>query len=186
MPHCCLFHFGWFCLRPVGLLFVGKVSPQSPPLWSNLGLTSHSGRSVSHVLVLPCPFQVLTSDPYDWGRLCSSRWEFTEGRAPGSDLHPFTGTCPPTPPAGLCSGLPPQPSSGPVGLSLPGHPEWSNLHPGCPVSALPSSCPPQHSLVQASELVLTRLRHQVQQRRRRQSQRPGDGVGPEPAETPGS
>ncbi|GAB5581859.1 KICSTOR complex protein kaptin isoform X2 [Prionailurus iriomotensis] len=44
----------------------------------------------------------------------------------------------------------------------------------------------QHSLVQASELVLTRLRHQVQQRRRRQSQRPGDGVGPEPAETPGS
>lgn len=44
----------------------------------------------------------------------------------------------------------------------------------------------QHSLVQASELVLTRLRHQVQQRRRRQSRRPGDGVGPEPAETPGS
>ncbi|XP_025770081.1 KICSTOR complex protein kaptin [Puma concolor] len=34
----------------------------------------------------------------------------------------------------------------------------------------------QHSLVQASELVLTRLRHQVQQRRRRQSQRPGDGT----------
>ncbi|XP_035969965.1 KICSTOR complex protein kaptin isoform X2 [Halichoerus grypus] len=37
----------------------------------------------------------------------------------------------------------------------------------------------QHSLVQASELVLTRLRHQVQQRRH-QSQRPGDraGLGP--------
>nr|XP_008537521.1 PREDICTED: kaptin [Equus przewalskii] len=41
----------------------------------------------------------------------------------------------------------------------------------------------QHSLIQASELVLTRLRHQVEQRRR-QPQRLGDAVGPGPAETP--
>ncbi|XP_039100443.1 KICSTOR complex protein kaptin isoform X3 [Hyaena hyaena] len=41
----------------------------------------------------------------------------------------------------------------------------------------------QHSLVQASELVLTRLRQQAQQRRR-QSQRPGDRAAPGPAETP--
>uniref|UniRef100_A0A673V2Q7 Kaptin, actin binding protein n=2 Tax=Suricata suricatta TaxID=37032 RepID=A0A673V2Q7_SURSU len=43
----------------------------------------------------------------------------------------------------------------------------------------------QHSLVQASELVLTRLRQQVQQRRR-QSQEPGDRVAPGPAEAPAS
>ncbi|XP_005616440.1 KICSTOR complex protein kaptin isoform X1 [Canis lupus familiaris] len=43
----------------------------------------------------------------------------------------------------------------------------------------------QHSLVQASELVLTRLRHQVEQRRH-QSQRPGDRAGPGPAETSAS
>ncbi|XP_044778199.1 KICSTOR complex protein kaptin isoform X2 [Neomonachus schauinslandi] len=40
----------------------------------------------------------------------------------------------------------------------------------------------QHSLVQASELVLTRLRHQVQ-KRRHQSQRPGDRAGLGPTET---
>ncbi|XP_064437353.1 KICSTOR complex protein kaptin isoform X3 [Mirounga angustirostris] len=43
----------------------------------------------------------------------------------------------------------------------------------------------QHSLVQASELVLTRLRHQVQQRRH-QSQRPGDRAGLGPTETSAS
>ncbi|XP_030890524.1 KICSTOR complex protein kaptin isoform X2 [Leptonychotes weddellii] len=43
----------------------------------------------------------------------------------------------------------------------------------------------QHSLVQASELVLTRLRHQVQQRRH-QSQRPGDKAGLGPTETSAS
>lgn len=43
----------------------------------------------------------------------------------------------------------------------------------------------QHSLVQASELVLTRLRHQVQQRRH-QSQRLGDRAGLGPAETSAS
>ncbi|XP_022379628.1 KICSTOR complex protein kaptin isoform X2 [Enhydra lutris kenyoni] len=40
----------------------------------------------------------------------------------------------------------------------------------------------QHSLVQASELVLTRLRHEVQQKKH-QSQRPGDRAGPGPTET---
>ncbi|KAM9046555.1 KICSTOR complex protein kaptin isoform 2-T2 [Megaptera novaeangliae] len=43
----------------------------------------------------------------------------------------------------------------------------------------------QHSLIQASELVLTRLRHQAEQRRR-QPQRLGDKVGAGPAETPAS
>ncbi|KAM5236868.1 KICSTOR complex protein kaptin [Ctenodactylus gundi] len=43
----------------------------------------------------------------------------------------------------------------------------------------------QHSLTQASELALTRLRRQVEQRRQ-QSQEPGDRVGPGPAETPAS
>nr|KAF6272666.1 kaptin, actin binding protein [Myotis myotis] len=43
----------------------------------------------------------------------------------------------------------------------------------------------QHSLIQASELVLTRLRHQVEQRRRR-SQVLGDSVGPGPAGTSAS
>ncbi|KAL2763020.1 KICSTOR complex protein kaptin isoform 2, partial [Daubentonia madagascariensis] len=41
----------------------------------------------------------------------------------------------------------------------------------------------QHSLIQASELVLTRLRHQVEQRRHR-PQGLGDGVGSVPAENP--
>lgn len=40
----------------------------------------------------------------------------------------------------------------------------------------------QHSLIQASELVLTRLRRQVEQRRR-QPQKMGDRVGSGPAET---
>ncbi|XP_008046524.1 kaptin isoform X2 [Carlito syrichta] len=40
----------------------------------------------------------------------------------------------------------------------------------------------QHSLIQASELVLTRLRHRVEQRRRR-PQGLGDGVGAGPAES---
>ncbi|KAF6288324.1 kaptin, actin binding protein [Rhinolophus ferrumequinum] len=43
----------------------------------------------------------------------------------------------------------------------------------------------QHSLIQASELVLTRLRHQVEQKRR-QPQRLGDRVGPGHAGTPAS
>lgn len=43
----------------------------------------------------------------------------------------------------------------------------------------------QHSLIQASELVLTRLRHQVEQRKH-QLQRLGDRVGPGSAGTPGS
>ncbi|XP_006142186.1 KICSTOR complex protein kaptin [Tupaia chinensis] len=43
----------------------------------------------------------------------------------------------------------------------------------------------QHSLIQASELVLARLRHQVEQKRRR-PQALGDRVGPGPAETPAS
>ncbi|XP_076987435.1 KICSTOR complex protein kaptin isoform X1 [Tamandua tetradactyla] len=43
----------------------------------------------------------------------------------------------------------------------------------------------QHSLMQASELALTRLRRQVEQRRRRQ-QGQGDRVGPGSAETPAS
>ncbi|XP_045387260.1 KICSTOR complex protein kaptin isoform X2 [Lemur catta] len=43
----------------------------------------------------------------------------------------------------------------------------------------------QHSLIQASELVLTRLRHQVEQRRHR-PQGLGDGGGSGPAENPAS
>ncbi|OWK16080.1 KPTN [Cervus elaphus hippelaphus] len=43
----------------------------------------------------------------------------------------------------------------------------------------------QHSLIQASELVLTRLRRQVEQRRR-QPQKLGDRVGSGPVETPAS
>ncbi|XP_032180245.1 KICSTOR complex protein kaptin isoform X4 [Mustela erminea] len=49
----------------------------------------------------------------------------------------------------------------------------------------PPSRSPQHSLVQASELVLTRLRHEVQQKRH-QSQRTGDRAGPGPTETSAS
>ncbi|XP_004381671.1 KICSTOR complex protein kaptin [Trichechus manatus latirostris] len=44
----------------------------------------------------------------------------------------------------------------------------------------------QHSLIQASQLVLTRLRHQVEQRRRQQQQGLGGRVGPGAAETPAS
>nr|XP_034348361.1 KICSTOR complex protein kaptin isoform X2 [Arvicanthis niloticus] len=42
----------------------------------------------------------------------------------------------------------------------------------------------QHSLIQASELVLTRLRHQVEQRKHQQGL--GDRVGPRPEEPPAS
>lgn len=42
----------------------------------------------------------------------------------------------------------------------------------------------QHSLIQASELVLTRLRHQVEQRKHQQGL--GDRVGPRPVEHPAS
>ncbi|XP_014403690.1 PREDICTED: kaptin, partial [Myotis brandtii] len=71
---------------------------------------------------------------------------------------------------------PPWLGSGPLG--------WSDLHPSA-LSAPPSLSLPQHSLIQASELVLTRLRHQVEQRRR-QSQVLGDRVGPGPAGTSAS
>ncbi|EGW02644.1 Kaptin [Cricetulus griseus] len=42
----------------------------------------------------------------------------------------------------------------------------------------------QHSLIQASELVLTRLRRHVEQRKHRQGL--GDRVGPRPEEPPAS
>lgn len=76
-------------------------------------------------------------------------------------------------------------SQAPGPSASPDHPAWSSLYSSCSVSFLASSCSPQHSLVQASELVLTRLRHQVEQRRH-QSQRPGDRAGPGPAETSAS
>ncbi|XP_064149988.1 KICSTOR complex protein kaptin isoform X1 [Loxodonta africana] len=44
----------------------------------------------------------------------------------------------------------------------------------------------QHSLIQASQLALTRLRHQVEQRRRQHQQELGGRVGPGAAETPAS
>ena len=105
-----------------------------------------------------------------------------EGRAPESDLHPITG-----------------PVSAPHVVVLSptsGHGQASSFEGGsvtCTPPAPSQLCPPpssfshspQHSLIQASELVLTRLRRQVEQRRR-QPQKLGDRMGSGPVETPAS